>query len=51
LRNQYVLGYSPANLQKDGKYHRVQVKLAPKSGSRLRASWRLAACGNSRENM
>ena len=42
LRNQYVLGYSPANLQKDGKYHRVQVKLAPpKSGSRLRASWRL----------
>ena len=42
LRNQYVLGYSPANLQKDGKYHRVQVKLAkPTSGSRLRASWRV----------
>jgi VWFA-related protein len=42
LRNQYVLGYSPANLQKDGKYHRVQVKLAkPKSSSRLRASWRV----------
>ena len=42
LRNQYVLGYSPANLQKDGKYHRVQVKLAKlTSGSRLRASWRV----------
>jgi VWFA-related protein len=42
LRNQYVLGYSPANLQKDGKYHRVQVKLAkPASDPRLRASWRL----------
>jgi VWFA-related protein len=42
LRNQYVLGYSPANLQKNGKYHHVQVKLAkPKSGSRLRASWRV----------
>lgn len=42
LRNQYVLGYSPANLRKDGKYHHVQVKLAPpKIGPRLRASWRL----------
>jgi Ca-activated chloride channel family protein len=42
LRNQYVLGYSPPNLRKDGKYHRVQVKLElPKGGPRLRASWRL----------
>jgi Ca-activated chloride channel family protein len=42
LRNQYLLGYSPANMQKDGKYHRVQVKLEQqKGGPRLRASWRL----------
>jgi VWFA-related protein len=27
LRNQYVLGYTPANTVKDGKYRRVQVKL------------------------
>ena len=41
LRNQYVLGYSPSDLQNDGKYHRVQVKLElPKGGPRLRASWR-----------
>ena len=26
LRNQYVLGYSPTNTAKDGKYRRVQVK-------------------------
>ena len=42
LRHQYVLGYSPADLQNDGKYHRVQVKLdLPKGGPKLRASWRL----------
>jgi VWFA-related protein len=27
LRNQYVLGYSPTNTVKDGKYRRVQVKI------------------------
>jgi VWFA-related protein len=27
LRNQYVLGYSPTNTTKDGKYRRVQVKI------------------------
>ena len=29
LRNQYVLGYSPANPAADGKYRRVTLKLAP----------------------
>jgi len=29
LRNQYVLGYSPAVAIADGKYHRVNLKLAP----------------------
>ena len=27
LRNQYVLGYRPANLMHDGGYHRVQIKM------------------------
>jgi Ca-activated chloride channel family protein len=41
LRNQYVLGYAPANVLKDGKYHRVQVKLAAGGQKRgLRLSWR-----------
>ena len=28
LRNEYVLGYSPAMVKRDGKYHRIQVKMA-----------------------
>ena len=27
LRNQYILGFTPADQERDGKYHRVQVKL------------------------
>jgi Ca-activated chloride channel family protein len=42
LRNTYILGYAPVNLRRDGKYHRVQLKLTkPKGTARLRASWRL----------
>jgi VWFA-related protein len=41
IRNQYVLGYVPTNNMRDGKYHRVQVKLArPKGLPRLRTSFR-----------
>jgi Ca-activated chloride channel homolog len=29
LRNQYVLGYSPINKERDGKYRKVLVKLTP----------------------
>jgi len=32
LRNQYVLGYSPKNAARDGKYRRVQVKLVKTTG-------------------
>lgn len=32
LRNEYVLGYAPANLKRDGKYRRVQVKLVKTIG-------------------
>ena len=42
LHNQYVLGYTPKNQEKDGKYRRVQVKLKQPSGMPpLRAFWRL----------
>ncbi len=41
LRNQYVLGYSPAESIADGKYHRVNLKLAtPDAASELRTYYR-----------
>ncbi|MBM3774692.1 MAG: VWA domain-containing protein [Acidobacteria bacterium] len=42
LRNQYMLGYTPSSLEKDGKYRRIQVKLVqPRGLPPLRAFWRL----------
>jgi Ca-activated chloride channel homolog len=42
LRNRYVLGYSPTDQQRDGRYHHVQVKVVPPHGlPPLRAYWRL----------
>jgi VWFA-related protein len=42
LRNQYILGYSPMNQSRDGKYRKVQVKLVqPRGLPPLRAYWRL----------
>ena len=38
LRNQYLLGYRPKNMERDGKYHKVQVRLVD-SGDLL-LSWR-----------
>ena len=32
LRNLYVLGYSPGNNKRDGKWRKIQVKLAPLRG-------------------
>jgi Ca-activated chloride channel family protein len=41
LHSQYVLGYSPANSRNDGRYRKIQVKLAhPPRARWLRASWR-----------
>jgi len=37
LRNQYVIGYRPASPGRDGKYHRVHVKV---EGRDLRVTWR-----------
>ncbi|MGD0497709.1 MAG: VWA domain-containing protein [Bryobacteraceae bacterium] len=41
LRNRYVLGYTPTDQQRDGRYHQVQVKVVPPRGlPPLHASWR-----------
>jgi len=32
LRNEYVLGFSPTAAKRDGKYHRIQVKMARVKG-------------------
>lgn len=41
LRNQYLLGYSPKNQDRDGKYRKVQVKLVqPRGLPPLRPTWR-----------
>ena len=42
LRNEYMLGYSPKNSERDGKYRSVQVKLnQPRGLPPLRAYFRL----------
>jgi VWFA-related protein len=42
LRNRYILGYSPQNQARDGKYHRIEVKMLPPRGlPKLSAHWRL----------
>ena len=41
LRNRYVIGYSPANQARDGKYRHIQVVLVPPRGlPKLQAHWR-----------
>jgi VWFA-related protein len=42
LRNRYVIGYSPSDYQRDGRYHKVEVKLTPPRGlPKLSAAWRM----------
>ena len=42
LRNQYLLGYSPQNQERDGRYRHVEVKLVQPHGMPLlRAFWRM----------
>jgi VWFA-related protein len=42
LRNQYVLGYSPKNQERDGRYRKVQVKLIqPPRMPQLRSSHKM----------
>jgi VWFA-related protein len=41
LRNQYILGFSPKNVSRDGKYRRIQVKLVQPHGMPLlRPFWK-----------
>jgi Ca-activated chloride channel homolog len=41
LRNRYVLGYTPHDQARDGKYHKITVKLLPPRGlPKLQAHWR-----------
>jgi Ca-activated chloride channel family protein len=41
LRNRYLLGYSPTDPAKDGRYHRLEVKLSPPKGlPKLRVHWK-----------
>jgi Ca-activated chloride channel family protein len=42
LRNRYVLGFSPKDKTRDGRYHRVEVKLVPPRGlpPKLNVHWR-----------
>jgi Ca-activated chloride channel homolog len=41
LRNRYVLGFHPNNTARDGKYHKVDVRLLPPRGlPKLTAHWR-----------
>jgi VWFA-related protein len=41
LRNRYVLGYTPSKAMRDGRYHRVEVKLLPPKGlPKMSAHWR-----------
>jgi len=41
IHSHYVIGYAPETLQRDGKYHRIVVKLVPPEGSpKLRVAWR-----------
>jgi Ca-activated chloride channel homolog len=41
LRNRYMLGYSPAEATRDGRYHHIIVKLDPPRGlPKLQTHWR-----------
>lgn len=41
LRNRYILGFTPTNQERDGRYHRVDVRVVPPRGlPKLNAHWR-----------
>jgi VWFA-related protein len=41
LRSRYLLGFSPADTRRDGRYHRLQVKVVqPRGMPKLEAHWR-----------
>ena len=40
LRNQYLLGYSPANPERDGKYRIIKLTVTPPAKTDLRVYYR-----------
>jgi Ca-activated chloride channel family protein len=45
IRAQYVLGYRPDELDQDGRFHRLELKVTPPAGThrisvRYRRGWR-----------
>jgi VWFA-related protein len=41
LRNRYVIGYAPSDRKRDGRYHRIEVRVVPPRGlPKLTAHWR-----------
>jgi Ca-activated chloride channel family protein len=41
LRNRYVIGYAPPEMKRDGRYHKIDLKvIAPRGLPRLKAHWR-----------
>ena len=40
MRNEYVLGFKPADAQNDGKYHRIKVTANPTDGTKLNVFYR-----------
>jgi VWFA-related protein len=40
MHGQYVLGFSPASLTRDGKYHTIRVQVASPDRIRVHADWR-----------
>lgn len=50
LRSQYVLGFSPADREGDGRYHNVKVKIVHNHGLPPVVSWRLGYYASSDES-
>lgn len=41
LRNRYVIGYAPTDKKRDGRFHKIEVRVVPPRGlPKLRAHWR-----------
>ena len=41
LRNRYIIGYTPTDKTRDGRYHHIDVQVIPPKGlPKLRAHWR-----------
>jgi Ca-activated chloride channel family protein len=49
MRNQYVLGYRPQNLNRDGKWRKIKVHVAPSGGAtRVQTHYKKGYMANAR---